>query len=153
MRWIAACLLATGCMDAVSVGPNDNVRLDNGVNGDVSCDRGHVQLPEGTSINGSFDASYCVVDIFGSINGSITVTGGILHVIDVPSVNGELDVSDAYELVVDNSQFNGGADIEGTLHVSVTNSGFNGSVEIDGVKDCTEANNRANGSLVASNCL
>jgi hypothetical protein len=147
-----ALLGACGLDPAVRIGQNEYVRLDQGANGDVACDYGTLYLPSGASINGELDGTYCVLKIAGTINGPITVTGGILHLIDVPSVNGELDVSGAYELVVVNSQVNGDADIERTRTVTIADSSFNGSLSISDSSACAASNVHANGSIVASGC-
>ena len=150
-----ACAVLGGCVldPAVQVKPNETVVLQDGANGDVTCQQGTLSLPITASINGKIEAHYCVIEIDGTVNGSISTTGGILHVFDVGDVNGELEVHDAYELVVSSSQFNGGATVDGTRSVTIVNSGFNGDVSISGADSCDVSNNRANGSYVAAGCL
>ena len=155
---------------AAQIGPNDYVRLDQGANGDVTCDGGTLYLPAEASINGDLDATDCTLKIEGLVNGSITATGGLVHVFAVPSVNGALDVRDASEVVVLGSLFNGGADVENTHVVTVTDSTFNndgtfdgnvvdveytffnGSLQITGSQSCTQTGNQTNGSLDVSGC-
>jgi hypothetical protein len=175
MRYLGmvACVLAGGCMQstAAQIGPNDYVRLDQGANGDVTCDRGTLYLPADASINGDLDASDCALKIEGLVNGSITASGGLVHVLAVPSVNGDLEVHDADEVVVLGSLFNGGADVENTRTVTITDSNynndgtfdgngvvdiedtfFNGSLEISGSQSCRQTGNQTNGSLDVSGC-
>ena len=176
-----ACALAGGCVaaseppggapPAVQVGPQDYVRLDQGANGNVSCDQGTIYLPPGASINGELDATDCSLKIEGIINGKITASGGLLHVFEVVTINGSIAVRDADEVIVLGSQVNGGADVEQTRTVTVTDSSFNatgtflgngavdlentffnGSLEISGSASCKESGNRTNGTLDVSGC-
>jgi len=149
-----ACVLLGGCVvdPAVRVGMDETIVLDQGANGDVTCQQGTLTVPAEASINGEIQAHYCVMEIAGTVNGSISTTGGILHVADVGSINGGLDVHDAYELIVTDSEFNGGASIDGTLTVLLGNVGFNGDVDISGVDTCEATDVRANGSYAASGC-
>jgi hypothetical protein len=175
MRWaicswvfVCACNLAP----TTQVGQGQTLMLDdtNGVNGDVSCDGGTINMPTEGWINGTLDANDCVLKISGTINGSLTATGGVVHVIDATSVNGQLTVTSAFEVVIAGTGFNGGADVESSVTVtvtdtdfngdgeftgdtvSVTDAEFNGSLTVSGSKACSESGNSLNGSLSASGC-
>ncbi len=174
VRWAFACgLLVTACgIDSheVDVQPGESIKLDD-VNGDVGCEGGTLYLPATTVINGSLDATNCVLKVMGLVNGSITASGGVVHVIDALSVNCSLDVSDAAEVIVSDSDFNGGAEIENTAmvrilgssfngdggfvsnaFVEVADASFNGSLEIRGSDACLAENNRTNGSQAVGDC-
>ncbi len=167
-----ACLAACGLgSPAVDVKPGEHLTLSTGVNGDVRCDGGAIDLPVSASINGDLDSSDCELKIAGIVNGAITATGGLVHVIDVPSVNGALTVDGAYEVYVAGSDVNGGLDIEHSGKVAVLQSRFNGDgnivyngdIEVDGnsfngsltiqqAASCSAGNNDTNGTLSVADC-
>ncbi len=173
-RSLLVCVALAGCgvrSYALEVEPGEHVILDDGVNGDVRCDRGTLLLPARAVINGALDARYCVLKIAGTVNGPLTADGGIVHVVDALTINGDLTVSDARELVVSGADFNGGAEVRRTHVVHVVASGFNGSgtfedngeldirdsafngeLEIRGSTSCVEHDNTTNGAIVAADC-
>jgi hypothetical protein len=161
MRW-AACLLCVAACAAPSVATDHE---------GFTCDDGTIMLPAGKTINASIDATDCVVKITGLVNGSITATGGVVHVVAAPTVNGELVVEGATEVVVEGSQLNGGIDVENSLAVTVEDSQFNGqgqfiddgtvtitssffndSLTIRGAQSCTQRDNQANGPVALGSC-
>jgi hypothetical protein len=178
VRSVLWCGLLAASLGACRIGapelevkPGEHVTLENGVNGDVGCDRGSIYLPASESINGDLDSSYCVLKVAGTVNGSITAHGGIIHVLDVLSINGELAVRGAHEVFVTGSDFNGGLDVEDSRSVVVLSTGFNGDGEVFGNGDveiwdnsfngsltirdsgsCTASNNDTNGTLFATDC-
>src|SRR5262245_13851885 len=94
LTFITACGTDTHALD---IGKGETVTLPS-VNGDVGCNGGTAYLPPSNSINGSLDATDCVLKIMGTINGPLTAKGGVVHVIDAVSVNGDLEVTQAAEV-------------------------------------------------------
>jgi hypothetical protein len=163
MRWVlAACVvLSGGCAAPSALSAEDA----------FTCEGGTIRLPAQQSINESIDATDCVVKITGLVNGSITATGGVVHVVAAPTVNGELVVDGAREVVVQASQLNGGIDIEHSTTVTVegssfngegrfvsdgtvtvTDSSFNGSLTISDPQSCTQRDNQTNGTIASGSC-
>ena len=164
MRWeLASVLVVLAACAAEPPSPAANEGF--------TCDGGTIMLPAGKTINASIDATDCVVKITGLVNGSITATGGVVHVVAAPTVNGQLVVDGASEVVVEGSQLNGGIDIESSLSVTVadsqfngkgqfindgtvtiTNSFFNDSLTISGAQACAERDNETNGPVALGSC-
>lgn len=172
MRALAWCVLLGGCglgQPAFQVKPGDNVRLDQGVNGDVGCDTGTLYLPSSSLINGALDGTDCIFKIEGTVNGPITAHGGVVHVLDVPTVNGplavsnalevyvvgtgfngELDVEDSHNVTIQASRFNGDGTVTGNDNVILEGTSFNGSLTVRSNATCVAANNSTNGGLSES---
>jgi len=156
MRAILWCVFLGACgldRPALEVLPGETVRLDEGVNGDVACERGTLHLPAGSVINGWLDGDHCVLKIEGTVNGSITVHGGIVHVFDVRSVNGPLDVSGAFDVHIASSNFNGDGRVTGNRAVVVVGTSFNGELAIRNNGSCVAGNNSTNGGLLEASCV
>ena len=174
MRSFAWCVLLGACglgQPALEVKPGDNVRLDESVNGDVSCNTGTLYLPSSSLINGTLDGTDCVMKIEGTINGPITAHGGVVHVLDVPTVNGPLDidhglevyvvgtgfngeltVEDSHNVTIQASRFNGDGTVTGNDNVMLEGTSFNGSLTVRNNATCIAGGNSTNGGSLESSC-